>query len=117
MAAAILMTFWCGVEAQHQRRHWQQCSLPCASLFDENLSIVHVLEFTVIHFPPWRAITSICHPYSPCLVHWQSIPSDYSMASVPVSQEVAVKYQELMQACQQLQSKIVELEIDRNEHQ
>jgi prefoldin subunit 2 len=39
------------------------------------------------------------------------------MASAPVSQEVAAKYQGLMQECQQLQSKIVELEIDRNEHQ
>jgi len=38
------------------------------------------------------------------------------MASAAVSEEVAVKYQELMQECQQLQSKIVELEIDRNEH-
>jgi hypothetical protein len=42
------------------------------------------------------------------------IPSNFTMASPP--QEVQVKYQELMQECQQLQSKITELEIDRNEH-
>lgn len=51
------------------------------------------------------------HPLC-CLYSFYSVV----MSSAQVSREVAGKYQELMQECQQLQSKVVELEIDRNEH-